>query len=108
MMEVFLVIIGKRFSNRLRGKNDELACNVVLLTCFYLVHGRELGTSVEEATLAGLGDLEPCQRLRLVAGFREFSDHIKEALREKVQATGNASYTITEADVHAILQGFRK
>lgn len=70
--------------------------------------GRELGTSVEEATLASLGNLEPSQQLRLVAGFREFSDHVKEALRARMQATGNDSYTVTEADVHAILQGFRK
>lgn len=58
--------------------------------------------------MAGLGNLEPCQQVRLVAGFREFSDHIRDALREKMQASGGSSYTVTADDVHAILKGFQK
>eukprot|EP00884_Botryococcus_braunii_P018108 jgi/Botrbrau1/4981/Bobra.0396s0009.1 len=69
---------------------------------------RELGTSVEEAALAGLETLEPSQQLRLAAGFREFSDHVKEALRARMQAADSTSYTVTAEDVHAILQGFRR
>ncbi|PRW59157.1 golgin subfamily B member 1-like isoform X1 [Chlorella sorokiniana] len=58
------------------------------------------GRTVEEDTAEALAELPAEKRLRIAAGFRDFSEHISAELNKLSEQHG-ADYVVTEADIKA-------
>lgn len=67
-------------------------------------HEQDTGQSSEQEALEALAAScsNPAQQLHVAAGFRDMVDHIKEQVRQRIEASGSGSYTVTADDVQQI------
>lgn len=67
--------------------------------------------SLEQLQAQGLQCIQqlPMDRqLHVAEGFRRFMDHMTGQIKAKAQASGDGSYTVTEADVHEMMAGLQE
>ena len=63
---------------------------------------------LEAQAMQHMQQLPMDKQLHMAEGFRKFMDHMSGQIKAKAQASGEQSYTVTEADVHEMVAGLQE
>ena len=63
---------------------------------------------LEAQAMQHMQQLPMDRQLHMAEGFRKFMDHMSGQIKAKAQASGEQSYTVTEADVHEMVAGLQE
>jgi len=63
---------------------------------------------METEAIQHLEELPMDKQLRVAEGFRQFVSHLSGQIKAKAEASGEESYTVTEADVQEIVGSLAK
>ena len=63
---------------------------------------------LEAQAMQHMQQLPMDRQLHMAEGIRKFMDHMSGQIKAKAQASGEQSYTVTEADVHEMVAGLQE